>query len=126
MGFTTGNVYQGGTTVSAGTLIVTTANALPDNTALTVAAGGTMIYDPASTQAGPVGDGPGGNDPSDQGPMVTAIQCVGSSLVDANTVQFSVAFSEAVTGVTPAEFVARWRRTGRNRGLGSGAGARYT
>ena len=35
---------------------------------------------------------------------MTAIQCVGQSLVDANSVAFSVTFSAAVTGVVPADF----------------------
>ena len=41
------NSYHGGTTVSAGTLNVTTAAALPAGTALTVGAGGTFVFDPS-------------------------------------------------------------------------------
>ena len=55
--------------------------------------------------------------------MVTAIQCVGNSLVDANTVQFSVAFSESVTGVTPAAFVVDGDGPAGTVASVSGAGA---
>jgi autotransporter-associated beta strand protein len=53
------NTYTGGTTVSAGTLIVNAAGALPDGTSLTVGAGGTFIFDPSqsassATTAAPV------------------------------------------------------------------------
>ena len=41
------DTYKGGTTVDAGTLAIKTASALPDGTKLTVAAGGTFIFDPA-------------------------------------------------------------------------------
>ena len=44
------NSYGGGTIVTAGTLEVTSSNALPDVTILTVGAGGTFIFDPS--QAG--------------------------------------------------------------------------
>ena len=68
---------------------------------------------------------PAGMTRATQGPVVTAIQCVGSSLVDANTVQFSVAFSESVTGVTPAEFVLDGDGPAGSVASVSGAGARY-
>ena len=38
--------YTGGTIVDAGTLFVVNSNAIPDSTSLTVAAGGTLIFDP--------------------------------------------------------------------------------
>ena len=41
------NSYGGGTVVNAGTLIVTSKYSLPDGGSLTVAAGGTMIFDPS-------------------------------------------------------------------------------
>ncbi len=40
--------YTGGTMVNAGTLLVTNSLAIPDSTSLTVAAGGTLIFDPAA------------------------------------------------------------------------------
>ena len=40
-------LYTGGTIVSAGILAITTSTALPDNSALTVGAGGTLIFDPS-------------------------------------------------------------------------------
>jgi autotransporter-associated beta strand protein len=42
------NGYTGGTIVTAGTLIVSTATALPNGTSLTVGAGGTFIFDPST------------------------------------------------------------------------------
>ena len=43
------NSYTGGTTVLAGTLRVTVAGALTDDSSLTVGAGGTFVFDPAIT-----------------------------------------------------------------------------
>ncbi len=45
------NSYTGGTAVDAGTLYVTNPAALPTGTALTVGAGGTMVFDPAAAAA---------------------------------------------------------------------------
>ena len=45
------NAYSGGTIVDAGTLEVTSASALPGGTRLTVAAGGTFIFDPSAAAA---------------------------------------------------------------------------
>jgi autotransporter-associated beta strand protein len=42
------NSYTGGTTVEAGTLIVTSNTALPDGSSLTVGAGGTFLFDPSA------------------------------------------------------------------------------
>ncbi len=47
--FTGTNSYQGGTSVSAGTLVVTTPSAIAANTSLTVGAGGTFIFDPSAS-----------------------------------------------------------------------------
>lgn len=47
------NTYTGGTYVDNGTLIITSANALPDGGSLTVGAGATTIFD-SSISAGPV------------------------------------------------------------------------
>ena len=47
-----GNDWTGGTVVESGTLIITTAGALPAGSSLTVGAGGTMIFD-SSASAGP-------------------------------------------------------------------------
>ena len=41
------NNYSGGTAVTAGTLIVTGGSVLPSGTALTVSAGGVLIFDPS-------------------------------------------------------------------------------
>ena len=51
------NTYTGGTTVDAGTLAITTAGALRDGTSLTVAAGGTFVFDPAFISGSPVTGG---------------------------------------------------------------------
>ena len=45
------NTYSGGTVVEAGLLTVTTSTALPD-TGLTVAAGGTFVFDPDASVNG--------------------------------------------------------------------------
>ena len=45
------NSYTGGTTVSAGTLLITNASALPGGTSLTVGAGGTFVFDPSQAAA---------------------------------------------------------------------------
>jgi len=41
------NNYTGGTVVNAGILAITSSGALPDGQSLTVAAGGTLIFDPS-------------------------------------------------------------------------------
>ncbi len=41
------NSFSGGTRVLAGSLVVTSASALPDGTSLTIGAGGTFIFDPS-------------------------------------------------------------------------------
>jgi autotransporter-associated beta strand protein len=41
------NCYSGGTSVSAGTLVLTNPSAIPANTCLTIGAGGTFIFDPS-------------------------------------------------------------------------------
>jgi len=46
------NNYSGGTMVSGGDLVITTASAIPDGSSLTVGAGGILIFDPASVSAG--------------------------------------------------------------------------
>ena len=45
------NSYTGGTTVSVGTLIITTSSALPTNTSLTVGAGAAFIFGPSAALA---------------------------------------------------------------------------
>ena len=51
------DAYAGGTAVNAGTLMATTTTAIPDGTSLSVAAGGTFIFDPTGTGALPVSAG---------------------------------------------------------------------
>ena len=41
------NHYQGGLNVEAGTVVLTTAGALPDGSSLTVGAGGILVFDPS-------------------------------------------------------------------------------
>ena len=45
------NTYSGGTAVYEGTLVVTSANALPDGTSLVIGAGGAFIFDPSQNAA---------------------------------------------------------------------------
>lgn len=53
------NSYGGGTAVDAGTLIVKTSSALPDGKSLTVAAGGTFVFNPAAGGAAVIGSAGG-------------------------------------------------------------------
>jgi len=45
------NSYSGGTDIDAGTLIVTNSSAFPPGTNLTIAAGGTFVFDPSAAPA---------------------------------------------------------------------------
>ena len=113
------NTCSGGTTIANGALAVTTASGVPD-AALIIGAGGTLIFDPAQplppqtqqtlpamfgqgASAG-TGDGGGAATSPNAAPTVTAIQCVGPSLVDANSVIFHVSFSEPVMDVAAGDF----------------------
>ena len=49
------NTYSGPTTIDAGTLVVTSNSALPDGTNLTIAAGGTFVFDPSQAGSPVVG-----------------------------------------------------------------------
>jgi autotransporter-associated beta strand protein len=48
------NSYTGGTTVSAGTLLINAASALPDGGSLTIGAGANFLFDPSATGASSV------------------------------------------------------------------------
>ena len=107
------NTSSGRTSVSGGLFVVMSSSALPYGTALTVGADGTVIFDdsgtPTLTDPGqgmnsPVNGLGGTNPPTNAAPVVTSIQCVGQSLVDADTVQFTVDFSASVTGVSASSF----------------------
>ena len=45
------NTYTGGTIVSAGKLLINSANALPSGRSLTIGAGGTFVFDPSASAA---------------------------------------------------------------------------
>ena len=47
------NSYSGGTSVEGGTLLMTSAEALPAGTPLTLGAGGTLLFDPSAAEAAP-------------------------------------------------------------------------
>ena len=111
------NAYSGGTVVSSGLFVATDAAALPAGSALTIGAGGTMIFGdsngpPPSDQGqgmnshanGPTANNPTAPAPVNPAPVIASIQCAGESLVDANSVVFDVTFSKPVTGVSPADF----------------------
>ena len=51
------DTYSNGTSVNAGTLIITSSNALPSGSSLTVAGGATFIYDPSVAAAPAAGGG---------------------------------------------------------------------
>ena len=127
------NTYSGGTTVLNGLFAVTTPSAVPDGTSLTVGSGGTFVFDPTLPTLPPVsgktpvptspgqgrnshgGDGLAPNPPVkpappiDAAPVVTSVTCVGPSLVDADSVQFIIAFSKPVTGLSPNDFAVSGR-----------------
>ncbi len=46
------DTYSGGTIVTAGTLALTSAAALPEATSLTIGAGGTLVFDPLAVVSG--------------------------------------------------------------------------
>jgi autotransporter-associated beta strand protein len=48
------NKYSGGTDVDAGALVITNASAIPDNSAITIGAGGTFIFDPSAASSAPI------------------------------------------------------------------------
>ncbi len=110
------NTFSGGITITTGLFVVTAPDAVPDSTALTIGAGGTFLFDPSLAAEGdtltlpvqdraPVMPIAGGTPaPSNPAPMVTAIQCVGAALVDADAVNFLVTFNKPVTGVVPGDF----------------------
>jgi uncharacterized repeat protein (TIGR01451 family) len=52
------NTYRGGTVVSAGTLIVTSSDAIPAGTSLTVGAGGVFVFDPSQAAVSGAGVSP--------------------------------------------------------------------
>ena len=118
------NAYSGGTTITSGRFVATSSSALPYGTGLTVGADGTVVFDPSGTPTlidpgqnwnlhdrdglgtnpptGPIGP----TSPIDQAPMITAIQCAGQPLVDADAVSFNLLFDVPVSGVSPANFAA--------------------
>jgi len=57
------NTYTGGTTVSAGTLLINAASALPGGTSLMVDAGGTFVFDPSESASIVSAEGLAARDP---------------------------------------------------------------
>ncbi len=53
------NTYSGGTTVAAGTLVVTSSTALPNDSSLTVDAGGIFVFDPSAATTADSSDNAG-------------------------------------------------------------------
>jgi autotransporter-associated beta strand protein len=126
------NGYSGGTTISSGIFVVTSAGGLPSGMDLTVGAGAASLFGTGGSPSSPSdsgnalysrsglgayrGGGLGANLPvatnpvtdppvvADTAPTVTAIQCVGQTFVDADSVDFAVTFSKSVTGVAPGDF----------------------
>ena len=110
---------------------MTNPDSLPDGSSSTVGAGATeifdpggtlsdaggtpLLHDPAATPKLPVAGGtpaPQTPVPIDAAPVVTAIECLGETLVDANVVSFSVAFSKPVTGLETSDFAVEGDATG--------------
>ena len=148
------NTYSIGTTVGSGTFVITTAAALAD-APLTVGAGGTFIFDPSYTftastpgpqgadkmpsrqdeRGMPLGDNTGATPVQDVAPVVTAVQCVqvgpngqatgDQSLVDADTVAFSVSFNKFVTGVSSSDFTLDGDGVSGSVSSVSGSGYQY-
>jgi fibronectin-binding autotransporter adhesin len=136
--------YQGGTYVPNGTLVLNGADALAFGTSITIGSlgggGGLSDWMAAPGRFGQGSQGLGGSlppstpvfapppvAPTGTPPAVSSINCVGNSLVDADSVQFNVVFSEAVTGVTPADFAAVTNGvTGAAIASVTGSGGDYT
>lgn len=149
------NTFSGGLGVTAGVVDLSDAAAVPDGTSLTVGTDAIAIFGPPTVappdNEAPLGSLGGGGPtdmlhdplgmtsppgtgatppPADSPPTVAAIQCVGQPLVDADTVAFSVTFSQPVTGVTASNFVvsggasAQW--VGATVTSVSGSGSQYT
>ncbi len=119
------NQYSAGTDVCSGLLVVTNASALPNGGALAVGDGADSLFGPSPGNSLPADPGHGGNshgggtigpDPPatpapptgpvmiDPSPVISAIQCVGPTLVDADSVSFSVTVSKPITGLSTADF----------------------
>ncbi len=132
------NAFTGGIAVTQGRLVLTSTAAAPDGTSLTIGTDALAVFGPGAV-ASPSDGSPaspqdsrgvsdlhntgGATPPSDAPPIVTSIQCIGQSLIDANSAAFSVVFSKPVTGVTMGNFAVRG-------GLGiitslSGSGSAY-
>ncbi len=133
------NAFSGGVGVTDGRLVLAGPGAVPDGTSLTVGvnafayfgspsvnsdSGGTSStpHDP-SQPTSPTGTG-ATNPPDHAPPVITAIQCVGQSIVDADSVVFNVTFSSPVTGVTASNFAVSGL-AGTVASV-SGTGAQYT
>ncbi len=82
------NNYTGGTFVTGGTLVVTASSALPNGGALTIGAGGTLIFDP-SVQASPSAS-----------VAVTSVPIASSADTTAAPVTASAATSNATSAAT--------------------------
>ena len=74
------NTYVGGTVVNAGTLVISTASALPAGTSLTVGAGGVFVFNPS--QAGSSSSAAGVAAPA---PDAAAASAVSTAMVAAST-----------------------------------------
>ncbi len=119
------NPFSAGVAVTEGILVLTTPTAVPDGSSLTIGASAIAVFGPgavappgsggAASQQSSGGKLNYGNNgatapPSDSPPVVTSIQCVGQSLIDANSAVFSVVFSKPVTGVLMNNFAIRGGR----------------
>ena len=93
------NTYAGGTTVTLGTLIATTAAVLPVGTSLVIGAGGTFIFDPTQA-AGTAATGPAASvapaSPVVAAPFTAAAVSTASPAVPAVPAVHSSAASDAV------------------------------
>ncbi|MGO8750203.1 MAG: beta strand repeat-containing protein, partial [Thermoguttaceae bacterium] len=120
--------YTAGTNVACGTFVITTAEAMPQASALAVGAGGTFTFDPSyglspqtsdntGTQqnsggldntGGTAGEAGGTPAPQDVPPVLTAIRCASAEgpLVDSNSVVFEVDFNKDVTAPATSDFIA--------------------
>jgi len=82
------NTYTGGTTVSAGTLLINAASPIPGGTSLTVDAGGTFIFDPSSTTASSV-------------TSATTAAPAAANVVSSSTALSAAAVADVMTRSTP-------------------------
>ena len=86
------NSYDGGTNVTAGTLVVTNNTALPDGMSLTVGTGGTFVFDPSLAGELIVGSSPAADVAAVPEPGTLALLAAGAMLAAFGVRRLATAF----------------------------------